>query len=358
MVQRPGHWEEPDLEHSELDHSLILTSLGVADATVITPVSGGYNTAIWRIDRPNGADALRVFRPSQIESFQRELLTMQVARQCGIPVPEVQATGMWREHPVMLLSWLPGRPLAQELLAHPWRLWPLGVQFGRMQAAIHAVPAPLALQSAGADWIELAGLEETALQERLRSLPSRRASLIHLDYHPLNVLTDGRRITAVLDWTNARFGDPRADIARTFSILCQEPMPARRPAGTPRALVAGAGMAAWLSADGGHARQPEPVLRMGRRYAHPRPVAARRAPGPRFPSVALRAHAPLGGPQQAQGGHRLSTTYMGGIFKTAQSPRRRLARSSAASSERCHLQIFSLWFSGAPTCPTSAHPFS
>jgi aminoglycoside phosphotransferase (APT) family kinase protein len=218
------------LEPSGLDPSLILASLGVADATAIRPAGGGYDTAIWRVDRPGGADALRVFRPTQAESFQRELAAMQVARARGIPVPDVRASGVWRERPVMLLSWLPGRPLAQELLARPWRLWPLGAQFGRMQAAIHAVPVPVAFAAAGAGWIGLAGPEESELQARLRGLPPRPASLLHLDYHPLNVLTDGRRITAVLDWTNARFGDPRADIARTSAILCWEPMPPRRGA--------------------------------------------------------------------------------------------------------------------------------
>ena len=33
------------------------------------------------------------------------------------------------------------------------------------------------------------------------------------------MLTDGRNITGVLDWRNARAGDPRADAARTVAIL-------------------------------------------------------------------------------------------------------------------------------------------
>ena len=32
-------------------------------------------------------------------------------------------------------------------------------------------------------------------------------------------MTDGTRVTGVLDWTNARAGDPRADAARTITIL-------------------------------------------------------------------------------------------------------------------------------------------
>ena len=43
--------------------------------------------------------------------------------------------------------------------------------------------------------------------------------LLHLDYHPLNVLGEAGAISGVLDWTNADGGDPRADVARTGAIL-------------------------------------------------------------------------------------------------------------------------------------------
>ena len=41
----------------------------------------------------------------------------------------------------------------------------------------------------------------------------------HLDYHPMNVLMAGATVAAVIDWTNAHAGDPRADVARTLTIL-------------------------------------------------------------------------------------------------------------------------------------------
>jgi aminoglycoside phosphotransferase (APT) family kinase protein len=46
----------------------------------------------------------------------------------------------------------------------------------------------------------------------------------------MNVLVQGRRVTAVLDWANARSGDPRADLARTASILRFAPFPEKTPA--------------------------------------------------------------------------------------------------------------------------------
>ena len=40
----------------------------------------------------------------------------------------------------------------------------------------------------------------------------------------MNVLVADGRVSAVLDWANARVGDPRADLARTASILRFAPL--------------------------------------------------------------------------------------------------------------------------------------
>jgi hygromycin-B 4-O-kinase len=41
-------------------------------------------------------------------------------------------------------------------------------------------------------------------------------SLIHGDFGANNILTDGQYITAVLDWENAKYGDPLFDVATAF----------------------------------------------------------------------------------------------------------------------------------------------
>src|SRR5215212_7115084 len=98
-----------------------------------------------------------------------------------------------------------------------------------MQAAIHAIaPTPVPELRPG-DWIAWAGADAPALQARLREVAADTAQLLHLDYHPLNVMTDGHRMTTVLDWANAQVGDPRADVARSFSILAIEPSWPRLP---------------------------------------------------------------------------------------------------------------------------------
>jgi Ser/Thr protein kinase RdoA (MazF antagonist) len=143
---------------------------------------------------------------------------METAHAAGLPVPTIQAVGSWRGRPTLLLSWLPGRPIAEELRRAPWRIWSLGVAFGRMQAAIQALPAPDPLAAQSGAWIGWLGSTYPELANRLkRERPAN--ALLHLDYHLENVLTDGLRITGILDWQNTLAGPPRADIARTFTIL-------------------------------------------------------------------------------------------------------------------------------------------
>lgn len=219
----------------------ILKTLGIADPTQVTPVQGGSDTAIWQVEDENGTYALRLFRREQGETYQRELAAMRLAQQAKLPVPTVHASAFWQERPVMLLAWCAGSTVTQLLLQQPWRIWPLGRAFGRMQARIHAVSVDAQGSDLAENWIAWSGAEDAALANRLRSLAPTQPALLHLDYHPLNVLANGNEITAVLDWANAQAGDPRADVARTYTILRVEPYNLGQPAwliGTVRRLLA------------------------------------------------------------------------------------------------------------------------
>lgn len=227
------------MPNAELDPRAILAALGVDGAGAVTPVGGGSDTALWRVELPGRVAALRVFRPEQAGTCRREVAAMRAAGAGGLAVPEVFAAGSWRDRPALLLAWCPGRNLLEELSAHPWRVWSLGRDFGRTQARLHTIAAPADLSGEPDGWIAWAGPEEAAQQAHLRALPPRRGALLHFDYHPLNVMTDGRRVTAVLDWANAAAGDPRADLARTTTILRLVPLPtgASRAAALARRLL-------------------------------------------------------------------------------------------------------------------------
>jgi aminoglycoside phosphotransferase (APT) family kinase protein len=208
------------------DPQIILESLGIEGATQIEVVTGGSDTSIWRIIWNNQPYALRVFRPEQRDVSKNEVTAMRFAAAGGIPVPEIIREGEWQDRPVLLLSWIDGKTLTRQLLARPPLVWKLGKAFGQMQASMHQLPVSDAVDSISTQWIEWAG-DEPELKVRLHELHSRRSNLIHLDYHPLNVMTDDIGISGVLDWANAHIGDARADFARTYTILRVEPFNSR-----------------------------------------------------------------------------------------------------------------------------------
>ena len=143
---------------------------------------------------------------------------METLRAVAFPAPGVRATGEVAGHPVLLLDWLPGKTLRQALYQSPWRAWRLGYVFGQTQARIHQFPAPRGVLQTECSWIDWAE-PDSDLAALLRQQANVEAMLLHLDYHPMNVLVQDGVISGVLDWTNVNGGDPRADVARTGAIL-------------------------------------------------------------------------------------------------------------------------------------------
>jgi aminoglycoside phosphotransferase (APT) family kinase protein len=208
------------LSNSEIDPAGLLAAAGVADIGEIEQVLVGWGGAsVWRVETAEGPYALRIF-PRQWDSDRdRELAFMRLAFEHGLPAPWQRAAGDWHGHPWMLVTWLPGELVADVALRRAHKAKQLGSAFGRMQAELHAVTKPAEGAPVAGDWREWAGPIDDRLRAALDTTQPRENILLHFDYHPLNTLTERGRISAVLDWENARFGDPRADLARTYVIL-------------------------------------------------------------------------------------------------------------------------------------------
>jgi len=67
----------------------------------------------------------------------------------------------------------------------------------------------------------LPGLREALdrVSERAPLFRSSAQSIVHMDYHPLNVMVHGVRLTGVIDWVNTDVGDRHLDAAMTAVIL-------------------------------------------------------------------------------------------------------------------------------------------
>jgi aminoglycoside phosphotransferase (APT) family kinase protein len=207
----------------DVDPVAVLAALGISGASEPARVTGGTDTLIWRVEVSGSLYALRLFRAEQHETCHREQLAMSAA-EGSLPIPRLQVQGVWEGRPALLLSWCPGQSLGRLLFQEPHRVLRLGARFGQMHARMHAVSAPTGLRDDPNAWIEWAGPIDSPLRARLRDAAGGAAALLHLDYHPGNVMTDGRQITAVLDWANARAGDLRADLARTVTLFRLSPI--------------------------------------------------------------------------------------------------------------------------------------
>jgi aminoglycoside phosphotransferase (APT) family kinase protein len=211
----------------------VLSALGLPVPEALQPVLGGADTLMWRVQIEGRPYVLRVLGPRADARCDRETASARAAAAGGMPVPGVRVRGRFGDRPVLLLDWCPGEPILDALAARPPDARRLGRLFGIVQARLHALAAPAGHATA---WLDAGGPAAEPVRDRLRALGLRTDALIHLDYHPLNVLTDGVHITGVIDWDKGGGGDPRADLARTFTILRLD---ARRP-GFVSPLVAAA----------------------------------------------------------------------------------------------------------------------
>ncbi len=107
---------------------------------------------------------------------------MERARNAGYPVPAVHEV----RDDALVLERVEGPTMMQDLRRRPWRLG----RHARLLAALH---------------------------RNLHEIPYEDAALLHLDLHPLNVLLSPTG-PVVIDWTNARAGDPALDVALTWVI--------------------------------------------------------------------------------------------------------------------------------------------
>lgn len=207
----------------------LLPALGFPEALEPEPVTGGWDTLLWRFRSADGVHhALRVYvLPNRNEVIRRERLALETCARAGFPAPRPERQGELGGLPALVQTWLPGAPLLSLLEKEPWRAWSLGTLFGRAQAQLHRLTPPAEfMANAPGCWLSQVSSGYEDLVEHARRLSPSVATLIHLDYHPLNVIVTSRgALSGVIDWAYAAAGDPRADLAVTEAVLMAAPLP-------------------------------------------------------------------------------------------------------------------------------------
>ncbi|WP_223198950.1 phosphotransferase [Solihabitans fulvus] len=145
------------------------------------------------------SDGLLVKRSRDGASLEREAELLRYLRTHDIPVPRVAGGS----GPELVMEYVPGPTMAEELDRRPWRAAAIGRDLARLHRALDAVSPP--------DQLPLhANANHNA--------NGNKNGLLHLDLHPGNVVL-GPEGPVVVDWANAARGDRRIDAALSWLAM-------------------------------------------------------------------------------------------------------------------------------------------
>lgn len=157
------------------------------------------------------------------DTARREADHTRIAGDAGLPVPTVHDVTSVDGRPAIVYERIDGPTMRSILQTRPWTVRRNAHRLAELQVAIHAT-RPTGLPSyrerLAGRITDAPGLSHDARQRvlsRLESLPDGRA-FCHGDFHPENVLHPDRG-AVVIDWLDAGYGHPAADVARTNLLL-------------------------------------------------------------------------------------------------------------------------------------------
>lgn len=252
---------EPTLADRLFDHLRRRLGAGVDFAETPAPLSGGFDTTILAF-RLSGAPAdwsgpliLRVMtRADSGPRVLREAAVHAALVAAGFPAPrvllhdtELAALGL----PFLVMERLPGETMwsavakgsLPAIFALPRRLAELQVRLHRLGGegladrarAFGVDPATMSVKA------DVERLHQRIAREGLKGLlpgadwlvahlpaPVQAEVICHGDFHPLNIMMDGDRLSGVIDWANATLAEPAYDIAslRTIALHADPGVPA------------------------------------------------------------------------------------------------------------------------------------
>jgi len=222
--------ENPYLQYSELPHSVdngweTHTILFTLEANPFL-AKGFMRPLVLRIyASPEGAP--RASHETAVQNYLKAL---------GYPVPRIL---LLEENcsifggPFLIIERALGETVVQFLSSHPLRIWPIAYQMAKVHRQLHT------LSTKG-----FPGIHSSFLDRRLheiedlienfaltglipgfqwltanRPLEPTRPSILHLDFHPFNLIRSKDGSLTVLDWPEADVGDLHADLGTTAVLF-------------------------------------------------------------------------------------------------------------------------------------------
>jgi aminoglycoside phosphotransferase (APT) family kinase protein len=174
--------------------------------------------------------------PLGLPRARREIQLQSYFYQLHYPVPEphfLEESCAYFGGPFLVMTQVPGPNLLKGLLRQPWRLYHAPVQMAQVHVRLHRLPTTGFPAQPGC--LLTRRFDEMASVIRDYGLHGLRhgfdwlfvhqpdqpkdARILHLDFHPLNLIEDKDHSLVVLDWTEADLGDPHADVGTTLMLI-------------------------------------------------------------------------------------------------------------------------------------------
>jgi aminoglycoside phosphotransferase (APT) family kinase protein len=216
-----------------------------------TPILEGYESYIYQFQLQPSEGFPRAFsRPLILKLYSNhngekrlhhEFAVQRRMHSLGYPTPEpilYECQSDWFRGPFMIMEVIPGKNLLHLLLQYPWKIVRGPGWMAQMQARLHRLPTA-----------EFSGSSEPFLERQLQTIQdqmeahdlygllagydwlwrhrpvlSERPSIVHLDFHPINLMFEHDQCRGVLDWCDADVGDRHADVAVTLTLIRTAPV--------------------------------------------------------------------------------------------------------------------------------------
>ena len=177
-------------------------------------------------------------------TLRPEFATIAALAGSGVPVPKalwLEETGRFIGRPFFITGWLPGTADTRVLRGteHVSAIRSVAQELAAVAAQLHAVDTDRAAHLSSSEPKEVAAAQlafwrDQFERHRLEPHPelvyvfswlaqrrpvARRISIVHGDLRFGNILYDGDRLTALLDWEMVHLGDPVEDLGWVYRAL-------------------------------------------------------------------------------------------------------------------------------------------
>lgn len=146
-------------------------------------------------------DGLVLRRSRDGRSIANEARIMDYVHGQGYPVPAISEAS--DDGTELVMERIDGVSMVEALGRTPWKVRQLGKMLASLHNQLHEIAPP--------DFLDAAPV-------------GQGTSILHLDLHPLNVMV-GPKGPVVIDWSNAKIGDPAIDVALAWVLMAAGEIP-------------------------------------------------------------------------------------------------------------------------------------